>query len=198
MTADHSVTHWIGELRAGNREAVQRLWEHYFQRLVSLARKRLGDIPRLPMDGEDVALSAFHSFFAGVEAGRFPRMDDRDNLWRVLVTLTVRKAARAVRDEHALKRGQGRTFSEGTDAACEDLAAPCLDDLISAEPTPEFAALVAEEYRRLMALLPDDELRTVALQKTEGYTTQEIATRMNRSLATVERKLRVIRTLWEA
>lgn len=198
MSADHSVTHWIGELRAGNREAVQQLWEHYFQRLVSLARKRLGDMPRLAIDGEDVALSAFHSFFTGVEAGRFPRMDDRDNLWRVLVTLTVRKAARVVRDEHSLKRGGGQTFREATAFLSDDSASPSLDNLISTEPSPEFAALVADEYRRMMGLLPDEDLKSVALQKTEGYTTQEIATRMGRSLATIERKLRVIRTLWEA
>jgi hypothetical protein len=44
-------------------------------------------------DEEDVALSAFDSFCAGAERGRFPDLKDRDNLWALLVTITARKAA---------------------------------------------------------------------------------------------------------
>ena len=32
-----SVTHWIRQLKAGDREAAQQLWQRYFQRLVGLA-----------------------------------------------------------------------------------------------------------------------------------------------------------------
>ena len=38
MPSAGSVTGWIVGLKAGEREAVQKLWERYFARLVRLAR----------------------------------------------------------------------------------------------------------------------------------------------------------------
>ena len=88
-----SVTRWINDLKGGELDAAQPLWERYFADLVRLARVRLRATPRTAADEEDVALSAFDSFCAGVARGRFPRLDDRNDLWRVLVTITARKAA---------------------------------------------------------------------------------------------------------
>ena len=99
MASQGSVTRWIGELKAGDRQAAQKLWERYFQRLVGLARKKLRGAKWHAADEEDVALSAFDTFCRGAENGRFPRLDDRDNLWNVLVLLTARKAWHVVRDE---------------------------------------------------------------------------------------------------
>ena len=46
----------------------------------------LGQGPRLAADAdeEDAALSAFHCLCEGAVRGRFLRLDDRDDLWRVL------------------------------------------------------------------------------------------------------------------
>src|SRR5438094_451722 len=87
MLSNGSVTGWLGQMRQGEPDAVQRLWERYFVRLVGLARQRLRDAPRRAADEEDVALSAFDSFCRGAEAGRFPLLEDRDSLWRLLVVL---------------------------------------------------------------------------------------------------------------
>lgn len=190
MHPDDSVTQWIAGLRGGDDGAVGKLWERYFRRLAGLARKRLQEAPRLPADGEDVALSAFHSLCAGVEGGRFPELEDRDSLWRLLVTITARKARQLLRDEFRHKRGGGRTIGES------DLSGPALEQLLSREPTPEFAAEVAEECRRLMDKLDDDELRSIALWKMEGATSEQIAVRLGKALSTVERRLRLIRACW--
>jgi hypothetical protein len=88
MSSEHSVTHWIDQLKAGDQAAAQKLWEGYFHRLVRLARTKLQGAPKRAADEEDVALSAFDSFCQGVERGRFPQLADRDDLWRLLVTLT--------------------------------------------------------------------------------------------------------------
>ena len=140
-----SVTHWLGELKAGDPSAAQRLWERYFADLVRLARARLRKAARAAEDEEDVALSAFGAFCTAAARGRFPRLDDRDDPWRVLVTLTERKASDLLRRQRRLKRGGGRVAPEA------DVAGPegdLLDHLAGTSPTPEFAALVAEEYRR--------------------------------------------------
>jgi DNA-directed RNA polymerase specialized sigma24 family protein len=195
MSADGSVTHWLELLPGGDPEAVQKLWELYFHRLVRLARKRLRHAPRRVADEEDVALSAFDSFCRGAEQGRFPQLADRDDLWQLLVVLTARKARILIHHENRQKRGGGKVQDEAA-LAGEDEAEPPLEQVLGREPTPEFAAEVAEECRRLLECLGDAELRALALWKMEGYTNDEIARMLGCALRTVERRLKVIRTLW--
>jgi DNA-directed RNA polymerase specialized sigma24 family protein len=195
MTSKGSVTHWIGRLKAGDRAAAQQLWEHYFHRLVGLARKKLQDTPRRAADEEDVALSAFDSFCRGAERGCFPQLDDRNNLWRLLVTLTARKAFDLVRDARCQKRGGGEVRGESALVGRDDAEAG-LEQIVGREPTPAFAAQVADECRRLLGILDTDELRQIAVWKMEGDTTEQIAARLDCAPSTVERKLRRIRGIW--
>src|SRR5262249_53245000 len=92
MASEGSVTRWLPLLQAGDPAAVQQLWERYFRRLVGLARLKLRGAPCCAAYEEDVALSAFATFVRHAERGRFPALADRDGLWRLLVTITVRKA----------------------------------------------------------------------------------------------------------
>jgi DNA-directed RNA polymerase specialized sigma24 family protein len=194
-----SVTHWIGDLRSTGDAAAQHLWERYFDRLVRLARGKLraragGGAAE---DAEDAALSAFDSFCRGAAQGRYPRLADRDDLWRLLVVITIRKALDQIRRRNATKRGAGRTVGEA------DLAngngselGEALDGFAGREPSPELAVLVADEYQRLRSRLGNDSLRLVLDLRLEGYSREEIAARMGSTLKTVTRKLRVIRTVW--
>jgi DNA-directed RNA polymerase specialized sigma24 family protein len=193
MSAPESITEWIAALRAGEPAAAQQLWENYFAKLVGLARKKLMGQPRAAADEEDVALSAFASFCRGAKANRFPCLADRDDLWQVLVLLTARKAYRLLQHEGRRKRGGGGVQHLSA-LEQEDCG---MAEVIGREPTPAFAASVAEESRRLLDSLPDDELRAVALWKMEGLTADEIAARLGCVPRTVERKLRVIRGLWQ-
>src|SRR5207302_11007223 len=133
VASEGSITRWIDQLQAGDLAAAQPIWERYFHLLVELARRKLGVTPRA-QDEEDVALSAFDSFCRGLKRGRFPDLQDRDNLWKLLVVLTARKACHLMRDEQRLKRGGQRA---GT---TEDL-----EQVVAHEPSPEFAR--SEERR---------------------------------------------------
>jgi RNA polymerase sigma factor (sigma-70 family) len=182
-----SITRWIGRLQTGDATAAQPLWERYFRNLVTLARRKLlGARPRVA-DEEDVALSAFDSFCRGLERGRFPEVQDRDNLWKLLVVLTARKACHLLRDEQRRKRGGG------IKAEADELK-----HVISQEPSPEFAAELTENCQRLLEKLGDDELRTIAMRKMEECTTEEISRELNCAPRTVERRLRLIRRIWES
>ena len=193
-----SVTRWINDLKGGELDAAQPLWERYFADLVRLARARLGVTPRTAADEEDVALSAFDSFCAGVARGRFPRLDDRNDLWRVLVALTGRKAADQALRERRQKRGGGRVRSEADLAGGEPEGdANLFGQVAGPEPTPEFAAEMVEAVEGLFNLLDDEELRRIALRKLEGYSNEEIAAKIGRSLPTVERRLKMIRDIWK-
>ena len=179
-SADH-VTEWIAQLKEGRRAAVGLLLERYFGRLVQLARARLHGRPELADADEDVALSAFKSLCLGAEGGRFPQLDDRDDLWRLLALLTVRKAIDLQRRQRA--RGE--------------VAEVDVEQLLSQEPPPELAAELAEEYRALLDRLGDPQLRAIALWKVEGHSNEEIARRLEYGLRSVERKLHRIRALLE-
>lgn len=198
-----SITQWIGDLREGDLAAAQPLWERYFDKLVNLARSKLQRQrhPRGEADEEDAALSAFNSFCAGVAHGRFPRLADREDLWRILMTITVRKAYAQIQRHKRLKRGGGQVVEEATLRAGGHRSSdhePGLEVLAGTEPTPEFAAIVAEEYRRLLDLLDDDGLRQVAISRMEGYTSDEIAGQLGCARRTVARRLDLIRQTWLA
>jgi DNA-directed RNA polymerase specialized sigma24 family protein len=194
MSAAESVTVWLERLKEGERdEATRQLWQTYFARLVRLAQARLAGRLRLASAAEDVALSAFDSFVKAVEANRFPRLEDRDDLWQVLLLITARKAGKLLRRELGARRGGGRVqdLGERPDDSIE--AVP----IVSTEPDPAEAAAMAEACERLLERLGDDGLRQVALWKLEGFTNAEIAHKLNRSVGTVERKLQLIRRVWE-
>jgi DNA-directed RNA polymerase specialized sigma24 family protein len=187
------VTEWVERVKSGDRgEAVARLWEAYFERLVVLARRHLAAHLRAANGEEDVALSAFDSFVRGAAAGKFPRLDDRDDLWQVLFVITVRKAADQAEADGRQKRGGGRVAEPLQPDDGPGLPVP------SREPDPAEAAAVAEGLDRLLARLDDPILRLIAVWKLEGWTNAEIGARLGRSEATIERKVRSVRECWEA
>jgi DNA-directed RNA polymerase specialized sigma24 family protein len=190
MPSPSSVTTWLGLLRAGDPAAAQPLWERYYADLVRLAHAHLAARVRRTADAEDVALSAFASFCRGAAAGRFPQLNDRHDLWRILFTLTVRHAADLARREGRQRRG-GNQVIDPTDL----LGFPDadLDLLPGVAPDPAWAAAVADEVRALLAGLPGDDLRLVTQLRLEGHTLPEIAQQLGRSLRSIERKWALIR-----
>ncbi len=196
MSPDGSVTHWINLLKKGDELAAQRPWEIYFQRLASLAWKKLQGSPRRVADEEDVALSAFKSLCLGAAHGRFPLLANRDNLWRLLVVITVRKAQDLANDCRRLKRGGPRIRGDPSETDLSSEGPAAIEQILSREPTPEFAALMEEEYQRLLDLLGDEMLRSIALLKMEGHTNEEIARKLDCVPRTIERKLGLIRSKW--
>jgi DNA-directed RNA polymerase specialized sigma24 family protein len=188
MSTEDPVTVWIGQLAAGDREAVRPLWDRYFQRLVALARARLRTATRLVADEEDVALSAFDSFCRNAERGRFPDLTDRDSLWRLLAAFTVRKVSRYIRDAGRQKRGGGVVM----EATPEPLA-----ELLGREPPPEIAAELSEECERLLMALGAPDLQRVAILRMDGCTVDEVADHVGCAPRSVKRKLQLIRAIWE-
>jgi DNA-directed RNA polymerase specialized sigma24 family protein len=199
MSSTQSVTQWLGQLKAGDHEAARRLWARYFNQLVRLARARLLDTRRRAADEEDVALSAFNSFCRAAAAGRFPDLHDRHGLWPLLVALTARKAIKLAQHERRQKRGGGAVRGESA------LPVPKgnpgggagWEQVLGREPSPAFAYQVADECRQLLECLGEEQLRAIALWKMEGYTNAEIAAKLGCIERTVERKLRMIRRIWE-
>ncbi len=188
---DHeSVSRWITELKSGEDDAAANIWAHFYARLLGLARRKLDGTPNAVADEEDVVAKAFASFFRRAQDAEFPLLQDRNDLWQLLSKITVRKAINQRRDLTRLKRGGGHVLqaSDGDDY-------PAVDHIESLEPTPENALMAAEAMQRLLEQL-DEELRQIAVLRLEGFSIAEIAARIDRSVPTAERRLRLIRDKW--
>jgi RNA polymerase sigma factor (sigma-70 family) len=194
---DQSVTRLIRDMKAGESEAAGELFKRYFAKLVPLARKELGSASRRVADEEDVAVSVFKSLCLGAAKGRFDVLTDRDDLWRLLLTITHQKSVDHIRRGQRQKRGGGKVRGDSVFFRADDTeAGGGFDQFTNHEPTPEQLVQVREELERLLGMLRNDMLRQVAMYKLEGCTNEEIAERLEMTTRSVERKLRLIREKW--
>ena len=198
MDPHGSVTRAIPDLRSDDpvvRDAAARLiWDRYFRDLLELARKNLDKRIRRRTDEEDVAQSMFKSFCQRQQRGEFD-LANRDDLWRLLVTITIRKARNAAkaqrRDKRDVAREQGQPGGDQTGSA-----GWVLEQMEAADPSPVVAVVLNEALECRLQALADPELRKIALWRLEGYSNGEIATRLDCTERSVERKLARIRSLW--
>lgn len=188
--SDESVTDFFGQLRRGNRDAAGQLWERFAPRLLGLARKTLAGSPQRVADEDDAVQDAFTSFCRRAMVGNFAGDLHRDDLWHLLATFTVRKALKQRRSSQAKKRGGGRVFGESAMLG-EDGEGASLDEMFGQVPAQDFDLICEELLNQL-----DDEERSVALLRLMNHTNREIAGQLGFSVSKVERKLRLIRTIW--
>lgn len=182
-----SVTNLFAMARQGDAAAFSPLWQHFFPRLVGLARKRLRGRQIGGSDAEDAAQAALVSFWRQLTTGEFLQDLSRDSLWNVLATFTVRKVGKQIRHESAVKRGSGEVVGEG-----ELSGEQRLDDLIGSLPTHELDLQAAE----LVETLPAD-LQELAMLRLLGYSTKEISDQFDCTQRKVQRKLELVRLRWE-
>jgi DNA-directed RNA polymerase specialized sigma24 family protein len=183
---NHSVTQWIEAWRQGDDKAAFELWNRYFQPLVRLARRRLQDFHHLADAPEDVALSAFDAFCRATRKGRYPDLQDRESLWRVLIRILQRKANDAIAREMAEKRGGGRTRGDSA------LGTPGIGGVEDSDSGPDCGPLVAEEFQKLLDSLDDARMVETVQLSLEGREPDEIAKRFEVAPATVRRWLRLV------
>ena len=192
MKESDSVSEWIESLRAGDRRAATPLWNRFYTLLLQVARRRLNGAARRVVDEEDLVTAAFASFFARMQEGQFPELRSRTEVWALLVTITDRKAVNCVRRHMSVKRGGGRVHNESTyGPQREDERETLLARVEGHTPSPDRIVSMSELLERL-----DDELRRIVRLKLDGFTNEEIAQVVNRSVATIERRLRLLRDTW--
>ncbi len=192
-SSEETITSFFLQLRDGQQSAATPLWNHFFPRLLGLARKTLAGRTHRVADAEDAVQSAFFDFWKQLNRNIPDQGIDRNGLWRLLATITVRKVLKQQERENATKRGGGRVQLASA-LECDDASAnPFEWDVRFCQlPTPE-ADLVCEEL--LMQL--DEECRAVALLRLMGYRNREVANILERAESTIERKLQLIRRIWD-
>lgn len=194
MTDD--ITLWIAKSRDADEQAAQAIWEEYFERLTSYARRKLSSMPRRSTDEEDIAVSAMNSFFQGMKKGRF-LPSDRDELWRLLTTITVRKATAELRKHYAQKRGRGVVRGESVfEAMAPDADHFGINEVMGENNLGMMSEKLSLTCTEMLDQLQDEPLRSIATLRLEGFSSQEIAEKLGVSLATIKRKLARIREIW--
>lgn len=186
-----SITMMLADMKGGDEFAAQLLWDRFFDRVRGLAKKKLGGISKKSMDEEDIALSAINALYTGAKAGRFAKLEDRDDLWQILCMITSRKAASAWRKQSARKEVGESIIGFNAD----DQNAIGLDHIASGKPNDAYMDSLSHTSKELLEGL-DDRLKEVALLKLKGFKNQEIADEIGRSIKSVERYLSLIREQW--
>lgn len=195
MSKSKNVSHWIDLVKeGGNSTAANRIWEHYFDRLVRSVRGRLYGQNRAISDEEDIVLSVFNSFYNAAQKGRFPDLSDRDDLWRLLLRMAARKVVAKRRHDLRQRRG-GEVRLHSLDQASKDNfpEEAWVIEAIGDEPTPEMVLMMQESVEQIFSHLGVGQLSEIAGAKLEGYSNAELAQRFDCSERTIERRLHLIR-----
>lgn len=198
MPQTSPITEWIEDLKQGDEVAAEKLWQQYYGQLVRLARSKLVGAKRIAADEEDVALSTFKSLCMGAEAGRFPKLHDRDSLWALLIAIAVHKSTDLIRHENRQKRGGPGKAKDGQSTPAKKIVP--LSQVIEQKASPEFAAMIGAQFEELILKLDraeDPDLIRIAVAKMMGDSNTEVAEQLGCVRRTIERKIQLIRKIWE-
>lgn len=195
MEMNSSVTEWISQLRDGHSSACDKLWPFYLKRLTAIICRKLETSRKGVSDEEDVLIETCEVCFRKIREGNYPNIASRHDLWRLLTKIATRKAIDQIRRS---KKGVDRLTQESqqmvqTDGSSFDLNQ--IENFPGGEPTPEFAAMVADESRYRLSQVPKKMVDVVKL-RMQGCTLKEIAEQTGISLPTVQRYLSFVREVW--
>lgn len=169
------------QVRAGDAAAADALFVKYAEQLARLAERQLSARVARRVTGEDVVQSVFRTFFVRVERGEF-QIDSSDQLWKLLVQITLRKSAEQGRLHTAAMR----------DGRLEEVGSAIMSALIARQPEVAEAQLLNEEIDRAICNLPAQQhlaYRRLLELRLAGHANDEIADQMGISRRTVERML---------
>lgn len=179
LKSDHDL---LEAFRSGQMDASTRLYMKYADRLIGMTARKSSSELAAKVDPEDIVQSVFRTFFRRVEKGQYD-VPEGEDIWKLLLVITLNKIRAVVAFNRAAKRDMRRTRS---DAMVEEAVA-------KADDKDEIALAT---LRIVIDELLSDQLEVnqkIIRQRIEGYDILEIAQNVNRSKRTVERVLQEFR-----
>lgn len=170
-------------LVAGEHQCSTEVVARYSDRLLRLASSRMPDRMQARVDPADVVQSAFRSFFAKHERDGF-RFNDVEDVWRLLAAITFHKVQHAIRF-HSRKVRDVRRDVIGHEQ---------IQATESESPTASSLSIMEDTLRAIMRELPSTHQQVLRL-RLEGYSIDEIANQLGVSTRTVNRGLKLARTV---
>lgn len=177
--SDHDL---LEAFRSGQMDASTRLYMKYADRLIGMTARKSSSELAAKVDPEDIVQSVFRTFFRRVEKGQYD-VPEGEDIWKLLLVITLNKIRAVVAFNRAAKRDMRRTKS---DAMVEDAVAQAdnKDEIALATLRIVIDELLADQI---------EVNQIIIRQRIEGYDILEIAKNVNRSKRTVERVLQGFR-----
>lgn len=175
-------------IEAGDSDAEMCLWDAFHSKLLSHVEHRIRrrGVPTGMMDDEAITLSALESVFKCAKEGRLRTVESWMELSRLVYAMTNRKFVDHWRRATKIS-GQPRSPIQPLSGNSEPA---------SSDDQPIDLVVFDEKLAHLKSMLPDDIHRQIAVMKLAGYSLEEIAERIGRSVPTVSRKWSIIRRMW--
>ncbi|MCO6456324.1 MAG: hypothetical protein J5I93_13580 [Pirellulaceae bacterium] len=191
MSESGSISKILVDIKQGDERAAEQLWNRLVGAVAARARKQLATYGVRGADQEDIAIDVFASLCRGAVKGRFPRLDDRGDLWQILMMLTRQKVIdrKRKRPPEWTESAIGRVDNDGSELLGLDI--------VPAQELPADIIVTAVDSLRELLDSMDESQRQVALLRMDGLNNQEIAARLKVSLRSVERKATLIRQDWQ-
>lgn len=174
----------VRRVRAGRDDAATELYFRYVRRLHGLARRQTSTRIAPRVEPEDIVQSVFRTFFRRVRKGDY-ELPGGDELWRLLLVITLNKIRRAAIHHTAQCRDIRRT---------SNLEQAAIEQILCGTAGQDDTALV------LLQLVIDDVVRELSPAKGEmirlridGHDVDSISKLTHRSRRTVERTLQEFR-----
>lgn len=171
----------LGRLERGESQAMQDLFDRYSQRLEQIATKNIQAALKRRFDGEDVVQSVFRTFFRRQKEEKL-RIEHSEQLWRLLVRITLCKTRSRARQHTARRRDARADKAIGADL-----------ELLAQAPSPEDAIALQEEVDVALEGLPE-RAGEILSKRFEGETKSDIARQLNLSRQTIHRILKLVET----
>ena len=162
---------WIAAVAAGDRSALERLYDRFAPPVFALALRILG----IRADAEDVVQEVFLQMWRRAETYRIDR--GSPECW--IMTIARNRALARIRAENTMKRGLEYLRERPGPAIVEPVSGP----VVRAE--------VALTVRSALARLPEEQRRVLELAYFEGLTQTDIAARLGEPLGTVKTRIRL-------
>lgn len=174
----------------GDRQAFDEIFGRYSEKLIRLARSRISDRLAARIEAEDVVQSVFRTFFGRMQEGRF-QFNEENDLWKLLVSITLNKLRNQVDWHTAAKRDV--SAEQPLSGATSSLNA---FDVDGETPSPEAVVAFVDLLEHFMAELRDGDRKILEL-RLQGLTQDEIAHEVGCTERTVRRVLERIRQIAE-
>ncbi|MCA9025926.1 MAG: sigma-70 family RNA polymerase sigma factor [Planctomycetaceae bacterium] len=180
---EQASTELVERWRQGDQQAANELYQRYVERLSGIVTAQLADRLRSRTDPDDVLQSACRSFFRRVQDGQF-EFDADDDVWKLLVTISLNKLRSQVRKHSAAKRDAGQELSRSSNEIPDEFHM----EKLSETPSPVEAFIFTEMIERVSAKLGADHAVLLQL-RMEGHSQQEIADALQTSDRSIRRML---------
>jgi RNA polymerase sigma-70 factor (ECF subfamily) len=170
----------LRRIHSGEQEAATALYLRYAERVHALARSKTSNALAARLDPEDIVQSVFRTFFRRASEGHYD-IPDGDELWKLLLVISLNKIRTLAGYHRAAKRDVTATVTMEAEAAAPSS---------SEEESLKILEMIIEET---LSDLPEAQREMIRL-RIEGHGVAEIADKTQRSKRSVERVLQQFRS----